>query len=219
MAKAEIVRAWKPELKMLGFDYWDLMFQLRDRKDQCLQPAISIQRNLHSDTYLVHVDILFKNPLLEELSRERLVSGKHRPDGVYLHVFQSSWWRLDAMSKALEGVKRYALPWFRKWSEPSFLVEKHEIAISERKHLFEVFEPLTSEQEEAFRRIWHRPAQDEKVRVPPSVFHHASVLHFLNGNRAMAIQRTRDWLERLDPKEAVQRRRAEMQLHLLRQEN
>lgn len=219
MAKAEIVKAWKPELKMLGFAYRDLMFQFRDRMDQSLQPAISIQRNLHSDTYLVHIDILFMNPFLAELPRDLLVDGKLRPDGVYLHVFQSSWWPLGAMSKALEAVKQYALPWFCKWSEASFLVEKHEIAISERKRLFEVFEPLTSEQEEAFRRVWHRPAHDEKVRVPPSVFHHASVLHFLNGNRAMAIQRTRDWLEQLDPKEVVERRSAETQLRLLKQTN
>lgn len=219
MAKAEIVKAWKPELKVLGFVYRDLMFQRREGMDQSLQPAISIQRNLHSHTYLVHIDILIKNPLLPELPRECLVDGKLRPDGVYLHVFQSSWWPRNAMPKALEGVKQYALPWFRKWSDLSFLVEKHEIAICERKHLFTVFEPLTSEQEEAIRKIWYRPAHDEEVRVSPSVFHHASVLHFLNGNRELAIQRTRDWLERIGPREAVEHRCAEMQLRLLRQTN
>ena len=219
LAKTQIVSAWKSELKELGFIYRDLMFQFSDHMDESLQPAISIQWNLHSDTYLVHIDILIKNPFSAELPRQLLVDGKLRPDGVYLHVFQSSWWPLTAMPEALDGVKRHALPWFRRWCDPSFLVEKHEIAICERKHLFTVFEPLTSEQEEEIRRVWHRPVHNDEAPVPATVFHHASVLHFLNGNRGMAIQRTRDWLERIDPKEALERRCAEIQLKLLQQTN
>ena len=164
LAKAQIVRAWKSELKELGFVYRDLMFQFSDHMDESLQPTISIQRNLHSDTYLVHMDILIKNPFSAELTRQTFVHGKLQPGGVYLHVSQSSWWPLHAMPEALEGVKRHALPWFRKWSDPSFLAEKHEIAICERKHLFTVFEPPTSEQEEAVRRVWHRAVHDDEVR-------------------------------------------------------
>lgn len=214
MGKAEIVKAWKPELKELGFVYRDLMFLLRDSLDQCLQFAVTIQRNLHSDTYLVHFQILIKNPFSPSLQLQSLVPGKLSPDGVYLHVLSSSWWPRESMPEALAGVKRHALPWFQKWSDPSFLVEKHEIAICERKHVFTVFEPLTPEQEEAFDRVWHRPAQEE-IRIPASVFHHASVLHFLNGNREMAIRRTNDWLERVGPNELAERRHAENQLTLL----
>jgi hypothetical protein len=61
------------------------------------------------------------------------------------------------MPEGLAGVKRHAMSWFRKWSDPSFLVEKHEVAICNRQNLIEVFEPLTPEQVDAFRRIWHRP--------------------------------------------------------------
>lgn len=217
MAKAQIVKVWKPALRELGFVYRDLMFQLRT--DQSLQPAISIQRNLHSDSYLVHIDILIKNPLSTELPRQLLVDGKLRPDGVYLHVAQSSWWPLNVMTEALKGIKQYALPWFSKWCDPAFLVEKHEIAISERKHLFTVLEPLTLEQEETIRRVWHRRAHHEQARVPPAVFHHASVLHFLNGNREMAIQRTKDWLEQLNPQELAEHRHAENQLKMLQRTN
>jgi hypothetical protein len=96
-------------------------------------------------------------------------------------------------------------------SDPSFLAEKHEIAICERKHLFEVFEPLTTEQEEALPRVWHRPPQDE-VHVPARVYRHAFVLHFLNGNREMAIRRTTDWLERIGQNELRERQQAENQM-------
>lgn len=101
--------------------YRDLMFQFKECMDKCLQFAISIQRNLHSDTYLVHLDVLIKNPFSVELQREVLVDGKLRSDGVYLHLLNSSWWPRELMPEALARVERHALPWFHKWSERPFL--------------------------------------------------------------------------------------------------
>ena len=218
MGKAEIVKEWKPEMKALGFVYRDLMFQLKEGMEQSLQFAIVIQRNLHSDTYLIHFKILLNNPFSTALRPEVLVNGHLRPEGVYLHVYKSSWWPREFMPEGLAGVKRHAMSWFRKWSDPSFLVEKHEVAICNRQNLIEVFEPLKPEQVDAFRRIWHRPNHDE-VGLSPAIFHHTAVLHFLNGNLEMAIRRTKDWLEQIDPNEAVGRRHAEIQLKLLQQAN
>jgi hypothetical protein len=213
LSKADVVKKWKPELKAMGFVYRDNMFQFGETIDQCLQFTISIQRNLHSDTYMIHVAILIKTPFLEG-SRQILVSGKLRPNGVYLHVLNENWWPSESLPEALAALKRYALPWFREWGEPVFLVEKHEVAIRQRKYLFEVFEPLTSEQHEAFARLWNRPVVNE-IRIPPSVFFHASILHYLAGNREMAIVRTKDWLAHLGPSEEREREQARAQLNSL----
>jgi len=218
VGKAEIVKEWKPELKSLGFVYRDQMFQLMHRLEQSLQFAIVIQRNLHSDTYLIHFEILIRSPFSTEARPEILVNGHLRPVGVYLHVHKSSWWSREAMLEGLVCVKQHALSWFLKWSDLSFLVEKHEIAINNRQSLVEVLEPLTPEQEEAFRTVWHRPMGAE-ARVAPVVLRHAAILHFLNGNREMAIRRTIDWLEQIDSDKAAERRHAETQLKLLQQPN
>jgi len=94
------------------------------------------------------------------------------------------------------------------------LVEKHEIAIRERKHLFEVFEPLSREQEELISRVWHRQEVND-IRVPSSIFFHASILHYLAGNREMATVRTKDWLAQLGPGEKNEREQAQAQLNSL----
>jgi hypothetical protein len=73
--KAEIVKEWKPEMKALGFVYRDLLFQLKEGMEQSLQFAIVIQRNLHSDTYLIHFKILLNNPFSTALRPEVLVNG------------------------------------------------------------------------------------------------------------------------------------------------
>jgi hypothetical protein len=218
VGKAEIVKDWKPELKALGFVYRDHMFQVQDRLEQSLQFAIALQRNLHSDTYLIHFEILIGNPFSSELRPEVLIHGHLRPEGVYLHVHKSSWWPRKDMSDALAHVKQHAMSWFRKWSDASFLVEKHEIAIRNRQNLVEVFEPLTAEQEDSLHKILHRPIRDE-ARVSPAVLRHAAVLHFLNGNREMAIQRTKDWLAQIDPDKTMERAQAEFQLKRLEQAN
>jgi hypothetical protein len=214
LGKADVVKAWKPELKALGFVYRDNMFQLKETIDQPLHFTISIQRNLHSETYMIHTMILIKSPLSQDSSWHVLVSGKLRPHGIFLHVRNENWWKPESLTEALDGLKRFALPWFRKWSEASFLAENHEVAIRERKHLFEVFEPLSREQEELIARVWHRPEVSE-IRAPSSVFFHASVLHYLAGNRELAIARTRDWLANLGPGEKSEREQAQAQLNLL----
>lgn len=211
LGKADVVKGWRPELKALGFVYRDIMFQLKETIDQPLHFTISIQRNLHSETYMIHAMILIKSPFSQESSWQVLVSGKLRPNGIYLHVRNENWWTPESLPEALDGVKRFALPWFREWSEVSFLAEKHEVAIRERRYLFEVFEPLSPEQEEAIARLWPRPAVNE-IRIPPRVFFHASILHYLEGNREMAIIRTKDWLAHLGPNEKSEREQAQAQL-------
>lgn len=214
LGKAEIVKSWKPELKAMGFVYRDIMFQLRETIDEPLHFTVSLQRNLHSETYMVHTMVLIKSPFAQNSRRQVLVSGKLRPSGIFLHVRNENWWPAESLPVALDGVKRLALPWFREWSKPTLLVEKHEIAIRERKHLFEVLEPLSQEQNETIARLLARPVVSE-VRVPPSVFLHASILHYLAGNREMAIVRTRDWLVQLGPNEKNEREQAQAQLNSL----
>lgn len=214
MSKADVVKAWKPQLRALGFVYRDNMFQLKETTDQPLHFTISIQRNLHSETYMIHTMILIKSPFSKDSTWQVLVSGKLRPNGIYLHVCKENWWTTESLPMALVGLKRFALPWFREWGVASFLVERHEIAIRERKHLFEVFEPLSREQVELIAHVWHRP-EASGIRVPPTVFFHASVLHHLDGNRELAIARTRDWLAQLSPDEKNEREQAQAQLNAL----
>jgi len=214
VGKADVVRRWKPELKELGFVYRDIMFQFKETIDKPLHFAISIQRNLHSETYMVHTTLLIKSPFAQNPSWQVLVSGALRPSGIFLHVRTENWWPPESLPEALDGVKRLALPWFREWGEASFLVEKHEIAIRERRHLIEVFEPLSPDQQELIARVWHRPA-DPDWQVPPRTFYFASILHYLAGNCEMAIVRTRDWLARLGLDERNERAQAQAQLNSL----
>jgi hypothetical protein len=214
LGKADVVKKWKPEMKALGFVYRESMFQLKETIDQPLHFTISIQRNLHSETYMVHPGILIKNPFAQNSSWQVLVMGTLRPCGIYLHVQNDSWWSPESLSEALHGVRRFALSWFREWGEASFLVEKHEIAIRERKHLIEIFEPLSSEQQELIAHFWPRPA-DPDWQVPPRTFYFASLLHYLAGNREMAIARTKDWFARLRADEKDQRAEAQAQLNSL----
>lgn len=214
MRKADVVKGFKPEMKALGFVYRDIMFQLKETIDRPLHFIIAIQRNLHSDTYMVHTQILTKSPFAQDSTWQVLVSGALRPDGIYIHVRNENWWPPESLPEALHGVKRFALPWFREWGEASFLVEKHEIAIRERKHLIDVFEPLSPEQRELIARVWPRPA-DPDWQVPSRTFYFASILHYLAGNREMAIVRTRDWLARLGPDEKNERAQAQAQLNSL----
>ena len=214
MDKAEIDKKWKPDLKARGFVYRDNMFQLQETTNQPLHFTISLQRNLHSETYMVHTMVLIKSPFAQDSRWQVLVSGKLRPNGIFLHVRKENWWPPESLPEALDGVKPLALPWFREWGEASFLVEKHEIAIRERKHLFEVFEPLSREQEELISRVWHREEVNE-IRLPSSIFFHASILHYLAGNREMATVRTKDWLAQLGPHEKNEREQAQAQLNSL----
>src|SRR5580765_4369571 len=101
-------------MKVLGFVYRDNMFQLKETIDWPLHFIIAIQRNLHSDTYMVHNTILIKSPFAQDSTWQVLVSGSLRPDGIYLHVRNENWWPPESLPEALNGVKRFALPWFRE---------------------------------------------------------------------------------------------------------
>jgi hypothetical protein len=214
LGKADVVKKWKPEMKALGFVYRDSMFQLIETIDQPLHFTISIKRNLHSETYMVHATILIKSPFAQDSSRQVLVMGALRSDGIYLHVRRENWWPPESLPEALDGIRRFALPWFREWGQVSFLVEKHEIAIGERQHMIDVFEPLSPGQLELIAYVWPRPA-DPDWQVPSRTFYFASILHYLAGNREMAIVRTRDWLARLGPDEKNERAQAQAQLSSL----
>lgn len=218
LRKADVVKRFKPEMKALGFVYRDIMFQLKETIDRPLHFIISIQRNLHSDTYMVHTSILIKSPFAQDSRWQVLVMGKLRPYGIYLHVRNENWWPPESLAEALHAVRRFALSWFREWGEASFLVEKHEIAIRERKHLIDVFEPLSAEQRELIARVWPRPA-DPDWQVPARTFYFASLLHYLAGNREMAIARTKDWLARLGPDEKSETAQAQAQLNALEKIN
>jgi hypothetical protein len=202
-------------MKELGFVYRDIMFQLKETIDQPLHFTISVQRNLHSDTYMVHTTILIKSPLAQNSRWQVLIMGKLRPNGIYLHVRDENWWPPESLVEALDGVRRFALPWFREWGDASFLVAKHEIAIRERKHVIDVLEPLSLEQRQPITRVWPRPA-DPNWQAPAQTFYFASILHYLTGNREMAIVRTKDWLARLDPnRQKDERTQAQAQLNSL----
>jgi hypothetical protein len=215
LGKADVVKQWKPGMKALGFTYRGNMFQFVETTDQYLQFAISIQKNLHSDTYLIHHSVLIRSPFVTDSRRDVLVDGSLRSNGIHLHCFTDSWWPRESLPKALDLLKRLALPWFREWGNAAFLIEKVEIAIRDRKHLINIFEPLTQEQEEAITQVWHRPA-DPNWRIPAMTFYYASILHYLAGNREMAITRTRDWLERLGPQDKAEKDRAQAQLTFLK---
>ena len=218
MGKADVVKSWRPEMKALGFVYRDIMFQLKETLCQPLHFVISLQRNIHREIYMVHAQILINSPFVQDSRWQVLVGSALRRDGIYLHVRNENWWPPESLPEALDGVRRFALPWFRKWGEACFLAEKHEIAIHERKHLIDVFEPLSPEQRELIARVWPRPA-DPDWQVPSRTFYFASVLHYLAGNREMAIVRTKHWLARLAPDEKNEREQAQAQLKSLERIN
>jgi len=76
LGKAEIVKKWKTDLEALGFVYRDIMFQLKETTNRPLHFTISLQRNLHSETYMVHTMVLIKNPFAQDSRWQVLVSGQ-----------------------------------------------------------------------------------------------------------------------------------------------
>jgi hypothetical protein len=198
-----------------GFLYRDNMFQLAETTEDYLQFGVSIQKNSYADSYKINPSILIHSPFVETTKQQLLLMANLRRDGIYLHECAESWWPRESLPMALDSLKRLALPWFREWGKATFLVEKIEIAIRERKHLINVFEPLTQEQERAIAQVWHRPAE-ANWRVPAMTFYYASILHYLVGNREMAITRTKDWLERLGPQDKAEMDKAQAQLTALK---
>jgi hypothetical protein len=198
-------------MRALGFVYQDNGFTFRETMGQPLELVVGVQKNLHSDTYQIPVQIVITSPFAQS-RREVFIHGTLWSDGIRQR--NSNWWLPESLPEALAALDRVALPWFREWSKASVLAEKIETAIRERKHLVDVFEPLSPEQRELIARVWPRPV-DPDWQGPSRTFYFASVLHYLAGNRERAINRTRDWLARLGPDENNERAQAQAQLNSL----
>src|SRR5580704_5204497 len=211
MGKADVVKDWRPELRALGFVYRNNMFQLDETKSQYLQFGISIQKNSHTDSYKVNPSLLIRSPFLESPKQELFLLANLRGDGIHLHVRTESWWPTESLQVALDALKCFAIPWFREWGRPAFLAEKTEMAIREGKNLIDVFEPLTPEQKATIARAWPLSA-DTETRVPAKTFFYAAILHYLTGNKEMAITRTKDWLGRVSPDNKAEKHKAQAQL-------
>jgi hypothetical protein len=192
------------------------MFHLEQTRARHLQFAVSIQKRSHADSYKINPSILLRSPFEEASPQSLLVLANLRMDGVHLHVNEESWWAPERLPQALDALKRHALRWFSEWGTATFLVKKVEASIHERKTLIDVLEPLTAEQESAIARAWPQTLRAD-VRAGPAIFHFASVLHYLDGNRGMAVTRTRDWLGRLGPGDNVAKGHALAQLAVLEQ--
>jgi hypothetical protein len=214
LGKADVVKQWRPEMRAIGFLYRDNMFQLAATTEENLQFCVSIQKNSYATSYKISPSILLRSPFVETTKQQVLLMANLRRDGIYLHERTESWWPPESLPDALDLLKRLALPWFREWGNATFLAAQVEIAIRERKHLINVFEPLTQEEQAAIARVWYTPA-DPNWRVPAVIFRYSSILHYLAGNRPMAITRTKDWLERLDPHDKTERHQAQAQLTAL----
>ena len=201
-------------MKALGFSYKGNMFQLEETTKLILRFGISIQKNSYADSYKISPSILICNPFMQSPKLQLFLLANLRREGIYLHEGTQSWWTLESLPEGLELLKRFAVPWFREWGNAALLAEKVEVAIRDHKHLIDAFEPLTPEQEEAIARVWPRPV-DPNWRVPPRTYYYASILHYLAGDRQMAITRTQDWLSRLGPENRAEKDQAQVQLAAL----
>jgi len=199
----------------MGFVYRENMFQLIETLEQPLHFTVFVQKNVHSETYKIGLDILVRSPLLST-SRWRVFLSAHLlAQGIRFHAPADIWWSPTKLSEALVALRRYALPWFQAWRSPTLLLEKLEASIEQRKSLTEVVEPLNPEQEEALQRAWPH-VLNSKPAVPVISYFSASVLHYLVGNKEMSIRRTEDWIRRLGPNDESERAEALNQLSALR---
>lgn len=215
MTKADVVKAWKPELRALGFVYRGKIFQFAETLEQSLQLNIFMQRNIYEDSYQTGPEVLIRSPLISASKLEVLLSANLQPMGIQFHARNETWWPPARLPDALAGLMRHVLPWFQVWGSPEFLVERFEMTIEQHKPLIKVIEPLSPEEEELLQRGWPRTGE---WRVPAMIFHYASILHYLVGNKEMSIRRTEDWLSRLRPDEQAERSEAKTQLAALRGE-
>jgi hypothetical protein len=209
----EVVKNWKPELKRLGFVWTRGAFEFLDTRSKSVQLMISIQKNLHADTYKINPSIMFTNPFVGAGEPELFLLANLRRDGIYLHVTSASWWTVADLDLALAALKEYILPWFQEWGRPGKLVEVLETAIREEKTVLDAAESLP---EESTPAPWHHGIA-AKIRITPVHFYQAAVLHYLNGDIAKAISRTRDWIASLGANESIDLGKAHTQLSILQQ--
>lgn len=193
------------------------MFQWTETLGQPLHFSIFVQRNLHSDTFMIGLRILIRSPLLSNHEWRPLLLAHLFPGGICFHAPADIWWPPQKLGEAVNVLKSHALPWCRKWCSPNLLLEKVEISIEQRKSLTEVIEPLSREQENSLHRIFPR-GTDNRPSVPAIAYFSASVLHYLIGDKERSIRRTEDWLHRLSSTEAKERTQALEQLAVLKRE-
>jgi hypothetical protein len=214
VGKAEVVRSWKPALRELGFQYRDNMFQLAETREQWLQLAVSIQKSSRADAYKINPTILLQSPFTAAPTQSILVLANLRGDGIHLHVKADSWWPPETLPAALEALRRHALPWFRDVGQATFMAGRVEVSIQERKSLIDVLEPLTPDEENAIARAWPQAVRSD-TRPSAATLRDASILHYLAGNGTLAVERTRQWLARLNPDDEAGQREAHAQLAAL----
>jgi len=143
---------------------------------------------MREPSYRVNLALLVKNPLIENPGPEVVLMGCVCEDGVHLHHPQSSWWPEKKVAEALEPIKRYATPWFLKYSNAPFLADLLERAMREKKQLIEILEPLA---ESEITVPW-LPI-NRFSGIAPIHLYLAAIMHFISGNRAKALKRAQDW--------------------------
>ena len=175
-----------------------------------MQFILAVARNLHEDTFQFNPTIVLQNPLVEPSKQEVLLRGKLCKEGIKLHALASVWWPPTDLDEAFSLFRAQGIAWFEEWGRPSFLSEKLEISIRDNQYFIEVLEPTGNE------TILEKLHTERVVNYrTPITYYHASVLHYLAGNREAAITRTKDWLNRLGSRQLEERTRAEKQLRLL----
>lgn len=210
MSKIEVAKNWKPELKRLGFVWTNGAFEYLETRNESVRLMISIQKNLRADSYKINPSIMLSNPLIDSKPELFLLANVRR-NGIHLHVSSASWWPAANIGEALEALKERVLPWFQEWRRPGKLVEILETAIREEKTLIDVAEPVSEENTHA---PWHL-VLSPKIRITSLHVYQAAVLHYLNGDIAKSIARTRDWIASLGPNEGTVLARAQAQLSTL----
>jgi hypothetical protein len=209
VTKADVVKQWKPELEPLGFAFRQGLFLHERPEPGHLDLGVSVQRSTSSDTYKIGPSILLRNPLREGSPLELLLMGTLRGDGIFLHVTRSSWWSPEALPDALRALRQHVIGWYRRVGRIDYLAVAAETAIERTEDLARVIEPM----DPAVTTLpW---APDTPRRLGRAFFYRAAVLHHLNGDRARALGRTRDWLQAIPDREAAERARAQAQLAAL----
>lgn len=214
MTKADVIRAWKPELKALGFQYRKGAFYLEPAEGQRIQSLVSIQRNLYAETFKINPTLAMRGPFEPASDAVVLLLANLRPTGVLLHVTTASWWPVDRLAEARLLLERYVPSWFREWAQPQRLADVFEQAIRKRADIIDIAEPLAAE----LTQVPWRPESPASRRIPPMYYEYASILHYLSGDLPASRARTRDWISSLGSHQHALKTKAQHQLSMLERE-
>ena len=205
VTKADVVKLWKPEVKTLGFVFRGGFFQYEQHEPGHVDLGVSVQKNTRAETYKINPTLFFRNPLLDGEVPQLLLLANVRPGGIFLHVTRESWWPPEALADALGVLKQHVIDWYRRVGRIDALAAAAERAIEQKEDLIQVLEPMDA----AVTALpW---APDTPRRLGSAFFYRAAVLHYLNGDRARALARTRDWLAALPERDGAERARAQAQ--------